>query len=164
MPVVSQCPLKHSGSGKTHVVRSGVELLAGMHSYGAKQQGASPANVDFSRAMVDAFCPQWPELLGADGGVWDLRTELSFAEYERTVRAMADKACGADGMQLGFLRMLSREQLYVYWQLLISCAEAATFPEAWDIVTASSSRRSRARPCAYRTSATYGCSASAPRR
>lgn len=88
MPVVSQCPLKHSGSGKTHVVRSGVELLAGMHSYGAKQQGASPANVDFSRAMVDAFCPQWPELLGADGGVWDLRTELSFAEYERTVRAM----------------------------------------------------------------------------
>ena len=39
-------------------------------------------------------------------------------------------------MQLGFLRLLSRELLWVFWDLLMSCAEDGSFPAAWDLVTA----------------------------
>ena len=49
---------------------------------------------------------------------------------------MADKACGRDGMQLGFLLMSSTEMLHTFWKLLIECALLGTFPDAWSSVTA----------------------------
>ena len=107
-----------------------------MRNHGIRQQGPSPAHIAFSKALVDAFVPQWPELLGSDGGVWDLRKEFDFEEFTLTLARMADKACGRDGMQLGFIRMLSREMQWQFWDLLVRCAELGTFPDVWATVTA----------------------------
>ena len=117
-------------------VSTGAEVLDEMRKHGVRQQGPSPAHVALSAAFVEAFVPQWPELLGSDGEVWDLRKELTFAEFRYTIGRMADKACGRDGMQLGFLHMLSTEMLEQFWKLLIECAALGTFPDAWSAVTA----------------------------
>ena len=117
-------------------VTEGEKVLDEMRNHGVRQQGPSPAHIAFSKALVDAFVPQWPELRGSDGGVWDLRTEFDFEEFTLTLARMADKACGRDGMQLGFIRMLSREMQWQFWDLLIRCAELGTFPDVWATVTA----------------------------
>ena len=59
----------------------------------------------------------------------DLRREFrSFEECMFTLGRVAEKACGRDGMQLGFLRMLSREMQWQFWDLLVRCAELGNFP------------------------------------
>ena len=60
----------------------------------------------------------------------DLRREFrSFEECMFTLGRVADKACGRDGMQLGFLRMLSREMQWQFWDNCWSGAPSwATFP------------------------------------
>ena len=120
-------------------VSAGAEVLDEMRNHGMRQQGPSPAHIALSAAFVNAFVPQWPELRGTDGGAWDFARELTFAEFRATIGRMADKACGRDGMQLGFLLMCSTEMLHTFWKLLIECARLGTFPDAW------SSGRSRAR-------------------
>ena len=117
-------------------VSTGAEVLDAMRDHGVRQQGPSPAHVALSAAFVEAFVPQWPELRGSDGEAWDLRKELTFAEFRYTIGRMADKACGRDGMQLGFLLMLPTEMLEQFWGLLIECAALGTFPDAWSAVTA----------------------------
>ena len=114
----------------------GCVILQGMLDHGKRQQGPSPAHIAFSRAIVDAFCPEWPELDGLRGGEWTFRNELPFDEFRYALGRMADKACGNDGLQIGFLRMLPSELLWQFWDLLITCAEHGTFPEAWAAVTA----------------------------
>ena len=59
----------------------GSAILQGMLDHGKRQQGPSPAHITFSRAIVDAFCPEWPELDGLHGGVWTFRDELPFDEF-----------------------------------------------------------------------------------
>ena len=71
-------------------VTEGAKVLDEMRNHGVRQQGPSPAHIAFSKALVDAFVPQWPELLGSDGGVWDLRTEFGFEEFILTLGRMAD--------------------------------------------------------------------------
>ena len=82
----------------------GSAILQGMLDHGKRQQGPSPAHITFSRAIVDAFCPEWPELGGLHGGAWTFRDELPFDEFRCALGRMADKACGNDGLQVGFLR------------------------------------------------------------
>ena len=122
--------------GSRSRVSAGAEVLDEMRNHGMRQQGPSPAHIALSAAFVNAFVPQWPELRGTDGGAWDFARELTFAEFRATIGRMADKACGRDGMQLGFLLMSSTEMLHTFWKLLIECALLGTFPDAWSSVTA----------------------------
>ena len=109
-------------------------VLREMRAHGQRQQGPSPAHVALSKAFIDAFVPQWPELAGPGGGTWRIGDVLTFAEFRHALRSVNDKACGRDGLQLGFLLMLPVELLEQYWRLLVACAQGASFPAAWSTV------------------------------
>ena len=134
--VATQGPSDRGATPPHTLLQDGAQVMQAMADYGASQNRASNARPDVVRALLEEFCPAWPELTDADGSPWRLANIFTFDEFERVWQAFADKACGLDGFQVNFLYLASKETRQLYHRLLLSCMQAGHFPKQWSDIVA----------------------------
>ena len=118
----------------TTLLTNGTEVMQAMSDYGTAQNRASRARPEVVRAMLETFCPRWPELKGEDGEDWDLAKAFSFTEFLKIVHSFAQKACGLDGFQVDFLPLASAGVQKTYHALLRQCMIECHFPSEWAVL------------------------------
>jgi hypothetical protein len=82
-------------------------------------------------AMCDKFIGQWPTLRGIDGGVFDLRTALSFGAFKRIVRGLKPKAVGTSGFAAAMLKQAGSGILRSCYNAIVGDILRDTISERW---------------------------------